>query len=228
VGTVVERERDTRCTRKRAREMKGARSGREDRGESVADHGADARTRGAEAMKPDLDNWLPNPPVRVAHRRESSATPEALWDAARAVRIADTSLLGRLVRWRIPGISAESSFDELFRRPPFIVLEDQPSDHALVSGLVGRIWTLRRDYPELTDPDEFRRWSKGGTAKVVFAHWVQASGPHRAALATEVRVDSIGVQGRFGLAAVRPLVSAFQNLIGSDGIEAAVRLAERR
>jgi hypothetical protein len=30
------------------------------------------------------------------------------------------------------------------------------------------------------------------------------------------------------VAAVRPLVGSFGNLIGSDGIEAAVRLAERR
>jgi hypothetical protein len=175
----------------------------------------------------DLDSWLPGPPMRVTHRRESGATPEALWDAARAIRIADTSLLGRLVRWRIPGISAESSFDELFRRPPFIVLSDQSDDRALVSGLVGRIWTLRRDYPELTDPVEFQNWSKSGTAKVVFAHWVEPVGPHGAALATEVRVAPIGAQGRFGLAAVRPLVRTFHNLIGSDGIEAAVRLAEQ-
>ena len=132
--------------------------------------------------------------MRVAHRRESSATPDELWDAARTVSIADTSLLGRLVRWRIPGISPESSFDELFRRPPFIVLNDQPDDHALVSGLVGRIWTLRRDYPELADPDEFLGWSKSGTAKVVFANWVEPTGRHGAALATEVRVDPIGAQ----------------------------------
>jgi hypothetical protein len=176
----------------------------------------------------DLDAWLPDPAVRVTHRRESSASADQLWDAAQSITIADTSLLGRLVRWRIPGISPESSFDELFRRPPFIVLNDQPGDHALVSGLVGRIWTLRRDYPELADPDEFLGWSKSGTAKVVFANWVQPTGRHGAALATEVRVDPIGAQGRFGLAAVRPLVRTFHNLIGSDGIEAAVRLAERR
>jgi hypothetical protein len=42
-----------------------------------------------------------------------------------------------------------------------------------------------------------------------------------------VRVEPIGSQGRVGLAAVRPLVSAFQHLIGSDGIDSAVRLAER-
>ena len=39
---------------------------------------------------------------------------------------------------------------------------------------------------------------------------------------------AIGAQGRLGLAAVRPLVKRFQQLVGSEGIAAAVRLAERR
>ena len=33
----------------------------------------------------------------------------------------------------------------------------QEEEHALVSGLVGRIWTLRRDYPQLGSPEEFAR-----------------------------------------------------------------------
>ena len=45
---------------------------------------------------------------------------------------------------------------------------------------------------------------------------------------SETRVQAIGAQGRLGLAAVRPLVNAFQSLVGSDGIEAAVRGAEGR
>ncbi len=177
-------------------------------------------------MTPDLDHWLPDPGVRVAHMRESSADAGRLWDAACAVRLADTSLLGRLVRWRIPGSEPDISFDELFRRPPFTVLQEEET--ALVSGLVGRIWTLRRDYPRLTNPEEFQRWSTSGTARVLFAHWVQPAGPVRAALLTEVRVQAIGSQGRIGVAAVRPLITAFEHLIGSEGIEAAVRLAERR
>src|SRR5436309_3528554 len=89
-----------------------------------------------------------------------SAHAGALCRAAQNVRLSDTRMLGRLVRWRIPGVPADASFDELFRNPPFAVLH---SDEAmLISGLVGRIWTLRRDYPELIDPDEFRAWSRSG------------------------------------------------------------------
>jgi hypothetical protein len=178
-------------------------------------------------MRPDLDHWLAKPSMCVAHRRESDAPPDRLWEAARTVRLADTRRLGRIIRWRIPGLAPDISFDEMFRAPPFLVLSED-AGRALVSGLVGRIWTLRRDYPRLTDPGEFREWSTGGTARVLFANWIEQTPSGRAALQSEVRVEAIGVQGRVGVAAVRPLVGTFGNLIGSDGIEAAVRLAERR
>jgi hypothetical protein len=140
------------------------------------------------------------------------------------VRLNDTARLGRLVRWRIPGTTAEQSFEELFTSTPFIALER--ADHALVSGIVGRIWTIRRDYPQLSGPDAFRGWSEPGTARVMFANWVEPS-ETGATLFAEARVDVYGVQGRIGLTMVRPLISAFHDLIGSDGIEAAVRAAER-
>lgn len=97
---------------------------------------------------------------------------------------------------------------------------------ALVSGLVGRIWTIRRDYPRLSDPSEFEGWSKPGTARVVFANWAEP-GRNGSTLSAEARVEALGVQGRVGVAMVRPLVAAFHELIGSDGIVAAVRRAER-
>ena len=58
-----------------------------------------------------------------------------------------------------PGWPGASGFDDLFRQPPFMVLEE--GEQLLVSGLVGRIWTLRRDYPTLSSPDEFQQWSPG-------------------------------------------------------------------
>jgi hypothetical protein len=177
-------------------------------------------------LTPDLDVWLPKPSIRVAHRRESRATPERLWRASREVRLTDTRLLGRLVRWRIPGLAPDISFDQLFRAPPFMVLAEEDG-RALVSGLVGRIWTLRRDYPQLDDPEEFREWSAAGTARVLFANWIEEPRSGRAELRSEVRVEAIGAQGRVGVAAVRPLVGAFGSLIGSDGIEVAVRRAEQ-
>jgi hypothetical protein len=173
---------------------------------------------------PDLDRWLGTPTLRVAHAREADAEPGSLWASARSVRIQEAGLLGRLIRWRIPGTPAQLSFDELFSSRPFIALHR--GERALVSGLVGRIWTLRRDYPDLSDPEEFRGWSKSGTARVLFAHWVDSVDGGRARLSSEVRVETFGTRGRTGLAAVRPLVRAFHHLIFSDGLGAAVQRAE--
>jgi hypothetical protein len=175
-------------------------------------------------VKPDLDHWLPDPALEITHRRESTTSLDELWAAASTVRLKDTALLGRLVRWRIPGTRPEISFDELFRQAPFIVLH--ADEGLLVSGLVGRIWTLRRDYPQLTDPEEFRRWSVSGTARVVLANWVEPVGDGRTALISDSRVEAIGLQGRLGLAAVRPLIASFHPLVASEGIAAAVRKSQ--
>jgi hypothetical protein len=173
---------------------------------------------------PDLDKWLPDPAVRVVHTRESTASPEGLWRAARAVQLSDTAILGRLVRWRIPGLPREEGFDQLFRQPPFMVLEER--EYLLVSGLVGRIWTLRRDYPQLSSAQQFRDWSESGTARVVIANWITPGPNGRTTIGAEARVEAFGARGRVGLRAVWPLVRSFQGLVGSDGINAAVRRAE--
>jgi len=173
--------------------------------------------------RPDLDRWLPSPALVVSSRGSSPAPAEVLWQAARTVRLADAGLLGRLIRWRIPGTEAALAFDELFRRPPFAVLEE--GELGLTSGLTGRIWTLSRDYARLEDPKEFLSWSTPGTARVLFASWVERTAQHGSVLHNEARVEAIGRQGRLGLAAVRPLVRAFDHLIESEGIAAAIRLA---
>ena len=172
---------------------------------------------------PDLDRWLPDPAIRVAHGRTSTAGPGELWRAAQEVTLADAALLGRLVRWRIPGLARNTRFDDLFREPPFLVLDED--ENTLVSGLAGRIWTLRRDYPRLRSAAEFSDWSAGGTARVVIATWVRRDG-HGAALRAEARVEAIGARGRLGVRAVRPLINRFGPLVGSDGLSAAVRRAE--
>jgi hypothetical protein len=175
-------------------------------------------------VRPDLDYWLADPALRVPHRREAPVGQAELWEAARTVRVADTRILGRLLRWRIPGVPKSILYDELFRASPFTVLQED--DGALVSGLVGRIWTLRRDYPALSGPEEFRQWSDPGTARVVFANWVEPAGSERAALVSETRVGVTDRDGSVGLAAVRPLIAAFHPLVGREAIMVAVRRAE--
>ncbi len=176
------------------------------------------------ASLPELiDDWLAEPAIRVAHRVTSSASPAELWQAARELTLAESSVLGRLVQWRIPGTARELSFDRLLREAPFLVLAE--GELSLLSGLVGRIWTLRRDYPTLTDPERFRAYAERGTARVAIGVWAEAD-PRGGALCTEARVEAIGVQGQVGVAAVRPLVRGFQHLIGSEALRAAARRAE--
>lgn len=175
-------------------------------------------------MRPDLDEWLADPAIRVRHRRETAVGEARLWEAARTVRVEDTRVLGRLLRWRIPGIPASLPYDALFREPPFAVLHEDAG--VLVSGLVGRIWTLRRDYPAIAGAQEFRAWSAAGTARVVFANWVEPTNSDGAALVSETRVRATDREGRLGVSAVRPLVSAFHALIGREALDVAVRRAE--
>ena len=55
----------------------------------------------------------------------------------------------------------------------------------------------------------------------------RSSGPGgQHAQKSETRVEAFGVQGRIGLASVRPVIRAFQQLIWSDAMAAAVRRAE--
>jgi hypothetical protein len=175
---------------------------------------------------PDRERWIPEPAVRVAHRRQARARPAALWAAAQSVHLRETPRLGQLVRWRIPGVGSELSYDELFRRPPMIVLDE--AQGALVSGLCGRIWRLRQPFPRLTSPAEFRDWAVPGTVRVLYANWVEPGPDGRAVLASETRVASVDRQGRLGLLAVRPLIAAFHHLIASEPLAIAVRRAEEQ
>lgn len=173
---------------------------------------------------PRLDDWLPDPVVQTHHRRTGRVGAEDLWNAALKVRLSDTRALGRLIRWRIPGTEGERTFGELFRSYPFTVLDEGP--HLLVSGLCGRIWTLTRDYPALAGRDAFADWDESGTVRVLFGHWVVATGDDSAELVSEARVEPVdGGAGR-RLRALWTAIGPFERLVGSEALTAAVRQAE--
>jgi hypothetical protein len=175
-------------------------------------------------MAPELERWIAKPAVRVVHRRRARATTAVLWEAAQSVRLRETPRLGQLVRWRIPGVSSELSYEELFRGPPMIALDE--AEGALVSGLCGRIWRLRQPFPKLASPAEFRGWAVPGTVRVLYANWVEPTPDGQAVLISETRVAPVDRQGRLGLLAVRPLIAAFHHLIASEPLTVAVRRAE--
>jgi hypothetical protein len=177
-----------------------------------------------DALHLDLDAWLPDPQIRTHHRREACVNAAALWDAAGRVRVDETGTLGRVVRWRIPGLPAGVTFRGLLASPPFAVLAD--GDRWSVSGLVGRIWTLRRDYPTLDDPEAFARWSAPGTVRVLFAHWVEPAAYGHSALISEARVAPVDRAAAMRLRALWAVVGPFERLIGGEALARAVREAE--
>jgi hypothetical protein len=174
---------------------------------------------------PDLDAWLPEPQVRTEHRRDARAPSELLWNAAETVRVCDAPTLGRVVRWRIPGTPRDLPFRDLFRRYPFAVLAE--GEQWSVSGLCGRVWTLRRDYPEIPGAEDFLGWQESGTVRVLFAHWVEANGNGRSTLFSESRVQAVDRRARLRLRAVWAAVGRFERLIGGEALKVAARRAER-
>ena len=171
-----------------------------------------------------LDVWLARAQVRTFHRRRARVEPAALWRAASRVRLSDTRALGRLVRWRIPGLAADLTYHDLFRSDPFTVLEE--GDGRLLSGLCGRIWTLTRDYPQLDGAAAFAAWDEPGTVRVLFAHWVQSAGDG-AELVSEARVEPTDRVAALRLRALWSVVGPFERLVGAEPLTLATRRAER-
>jgi hypothetical protein len=173
----------------------------------------------------DLDAWLPEPQIRTRHRRESDADPDTLWAAARRVRLDETATIGTLVRWRIPGVPAGQTFVELLTSYPFTVLEE--GDHYSISGLVGRIWTLARDYPRLDGPDAFRAWDAPRTVRVLFAHWVEHGCSGDCAIVSEARVQPTDRVAAMRLRSLWLVVGPFERLIGAEPLTLAAARAQR-
>jgi hypothetical protein len=140
------------------------------------------------------------------------------------VRVCDAPLLGRIVRWRIPGTARDLPYRELFRRYPFALLDE--GERWSVSGLCGRVWTLRRDYPELDGGDEFRGWSEPGTVRVLFAHWTEPTEDGGATLVSESRVEPVDRRAALRLRALWAGIGRFERLIGGEALKVAVRRAE--
>ena len=176
------------------------------------------------SSEPDLDTWIAAAQVRSRHSRSAAAAADRLWEAAATVRVCDVGTLGRAVRWRIPGTPAEITFRELFRRYPFTVLAE--GEQWSVSGLCGRIWTLRRDYPRIAGPEEFRRWSEPGTVRVLLAHWVEPRGDGGSALHSESRVEPTDGRAQLRLRALWALVGRLDRLVGGEALKVAARRAE--
>jgi hypothetical protein len=149
---------------------------------------------------------------------------ERLWRAAETVQVCDARTIGNVVRWRIPGTPRDLPFRDLFRRYPFTVLAE--GERWSVSGLCGKVWTLRRDYPEVLDAQEFLDWDEAGTARVLFAHWIEDVGDGESAIVSESRVKPVDRRAAMRLRALWAVVGSFERFIGGEALRLAASRAE--
>lgn len=171
-----------------------------------------------------IERWAGKPVVRSYHRRVAEADPKALWEAARSVRLQDTRTLGRLVRWRIPDTPPDITYQDLFRRYPFTPLEE--GDTYAISGLVGKIWTLQRDYPRLSGAEEYEAWDQRDSVRVLVAHWTRPTDDGRAELVSDARVEPIGRRATVRVKSLWAVIGTFERLIGAEPLVIAQRRAE--
>ncbi|HEV7363156.1 MAG TPA: hypothetical protein VGN71_02115 [Solirubrobacteraceae bacterium] len=172
-----------------------------------------------------LDAWLPDPHARTRHVRSSPAPPERLWAAAERVRVRDTVTLRPLIMLRLgeDAPAVDTRFRELFRRPPFVLLEE--GERWSASGLAGRLWARRGGLARLERPEEYRAWAKPGTARVALLNAVLPRPGGGSEIVTETRVRCVD---RRALIRFRPywtVMGPFSRFIRIDLLAAAVRRA---
>jgi hypothetical protein len=176
-------------------------------------------------MTAPLDSWLPDPHVRMRYARTAAVTPERLWEAANEVRLADTGTMRRLIRWRLGRHAplAETTYRELFRSGIFTLLEE--GERYSVSGVAGRIWAPSGDYARFESGDEYREWSRPGTAKVALMTAVREH-ERGAQIVSESRVRLESGRARIIFRGFWSVMAPFSRYIGSEVLAAAVRRAE--
>ncbi len=178
-------------------------------------------------MSAPLDTWVPKHNVHIRYARTSTASPGELWAAANEIRLSDTRTMRRLIRWRLGrhAPAGDVTYRELFRSGIFTLLEE--GERYSVSGVAGRIWAPSGDYARFESSDEYREWSKRGTAKVVICTEVREH-ERGSEIVSESRVQILGGRARILFRGLWTVVGPFGRYVGSEVLAAAVRRAEGR
>jgi hypothetical protein len=176
-------------------------------------------------MTPSPDDWLPKRHAHIKAARVSSASPQELWEAAQAIRLADAPRLCRLIRWRLGRHAppADTTFEDFFRSGIFMQLEE--GERFSVSGVAGRIWSPSGVYANFETPAEYKEYRRRGTAKVVLATSVREH-ERGSQIVNEATVWCADRRTQVIFWPFWRVVSPFARFVGSEGLAAAVRRAE--
>jgi hypothetical protein len=163
--------------------------------------------------------------MRAVHRRVSSATPDALWDAAANTRIGDTRMLRPLIGARLgPNAPpADTTFRKLFRTGIFTLLEE--GDRYSISGVAGCLWAPRGEYARFESAEDYRQYEPPGRAKGAVLTLVQEH-DRGSEIVTEIRVWCTDRRAEMRFRPVWLIVTPFLRFVRMELLRAVARRAE--
>ena len=162
----------------------------------------------------------------MLHVQRAAVPPERLWAAAQSVRVRDTRTLRPIIALRFGPYapSPDTTFRELFRRPPFTLLEE--SGHASVSGMAGRLWALGDVFARIEGPDDYAAFADSGTAKVAVLNQVRPLAGGDSEILSEARVWCTNRSARLRFAPFWAVIGRFSIFIRLDLLATAARRAQ--
>lgn len=145
-----------------------------------------------------LDQVMPSCDRSEVHRRETTASPSALWDAIHELRANELTATRALMAIRTLGRRVDDgdrTVLEGFKRMGFCEIAQEPGRELVVAG-IGQFWKPSGGLRKVTGKEQFLAFEEPGYAKAAFNFRIEAG-----ELSTETRIAGTDTQARrrFGL-----------------------------
>jgi len=145
-----------------------------------------------------LDQVMPSCDRSETHRRQTAASPAALWEAIHELEAQDLTLMRALMGIRTLGRRVDSSGQKVlkgFERMGFRQVAEDPGRELVIAG-IGQFWKPSGGLRKVTSKEQFLAFEEPGYAKAAFNFRIRAG-----EISTETRIAGTDTQAqrRFGL-----------------------------
>jgi len=145
-----------------------------------------------------IDQVMPSYDRREIHRRQTTASPPALWDAIHVLEARDLTLMRALMGIRTLGRridSGDRTVLEGFERMGFRQVAEDPGRELVIAG-IGQFWKPSGGLRKVTSREQFLAFEEPGYAKAAFNFRITDE-----EISTETRIAGTDPQSKrlFGL-----------------------------
>lgn len=170
-----------------------------------------------------IDQVMPSYDRSELHRRETAASPPALWDAVYDLQAGQLTAMRVLMGLRTLGRRVDNSDRtvlEGFKRMGFHEVAQDPGRELVIAG-IGQFWKPSGGLRKVTSKEQFLNFEEPGYAKVAFNFRVMAG-----VLSTETRIAGTDTRARRAFGLYWLLIRPGSGLIRREWLRALDRRAQ--